>query len=166
MKYFSSSILFLFVITSGLFAQRIEKFFPVSGVCGMCKKKIEAAAISGGAQSAEWDISAKMIKVAYDSSAVSIQKIQSAIAEAGYDNEGGKASDAIYEGLHECCKYREAKTTEGKACCGKKKQCNKKACKDGASSCKSESHEASCKKEDKAGCCKEGKRTKGCCSKE
>ena len=71
----------------------------------MCKQTIEKSLKKEGIQKANWDIDAKIMTITYDTSKVSLQSIQQAIADAGYDNVKFKGKDAAYANLHECCKY-------------------------------------------------------------
>ncbi|MBI9068853.1 MAG: copper ion binding protein [Salinivirgaceae bacterium] len=80
--------------------------FSVNGNCGMCKEKIEAAAIAvNGVSKASWNIDQKMLTVAYDETKINIDSIQKAIANVGYDTDIYKASDDVYNKLPSCCKY-------------------------------------------------------------
>jgi len=131
----------------------------VAGNCGMCKKNIETAAKSAGATAAIWNKDTKILTVSFDGSS-STDKIETAIAAAGYDTEHNKASEEAYKKLDECCQYdRTSKTSAVKeaSCCKEGASC----CKDGKS-CKKDMTAgkkgmACCKKEVK--CCKEG----SCC---
>ena len=82
-----------------------ESKFTVWGNCGMCKQTIEKSLKKEGIQKADWDIDAKIMTITYDTSKVSLQTIQQAIADAGYDNVNVKGNDAAYAKLHECCQY-------------------------------------------------------------
>jgi len=133
-----------------------KESIKVWGNCGMCKKKIEAAAISAGASEANWNVKKKKLHVTYDASATGSQKIQESIAKAGYDTESVTATPESYDALHGCCKYeRKDASASAKAddCCKDGKACSQHAtkadcCKDG----KACSHHAA-----KADCCKDGK---------
>ncbi|MFM8179995.1 MAG: heavy-metal-associated domain-containing protein [Candidatus Kapaibacterium sp.] len=79
----------------------------VSGNCGSCKKKIEAPFKDReGIQSASWDKKTKKFVVTYDSDKIKREQIEDAIVKQGYDTEGKKAQDEVYEALPKCCKYR------------------------------------------------------------
>ena len=85
----------------------MHETFEVSGNCGMCKDRIENAANSlKGVSSASWDISTKKIHIEYNSSIITLDDVQKAIADAGHDNGKYKASDEVYDKLPECCLYR------------------------------------------------------------
>jgi mercuric ion binding protein len=151
-KYVLTIILSL-IFSVGSFAQSVTEVFTVSGNCGMCKSRIEAAAKEAGASQANWDADSKKIKVNFDASATSVVKIQEKIAAVGHDNPGFKASDEVYNKLHGCCKYDRTSAEQAVAmsCCKDGK------CKDG--SCKNTKKECcqngTCDKKDKKGksCC-------------
>lgn len=150
LKYF---FFVLFIsIASISFAQTTTETFKVAGECGMCKKKIEAAAKEAGATYALWNTDSKVMTVKYNSTATNKAKIEKAIAGVGYDTPTIKATDEAYNKLHECCKY-ERSATAAASCCDDEK-CTKTACmKDGKCS-----PDMTCCKE--AGC-----DTKDCCKK-
>ena len=81
--------------------------FKVGGACEMCKERIEKILKVRGIRSAEWDINTKMIEVIYDPVATNLTKINKLINQAGHDTEYGKAKDAVYNELPECCHYRD-----------------------------------------------------------
>lgn len=82
--------------------------FEVSGNCGMCKDRIENAANAiKGVLAASWDISTKKIHIEYNSSIITLDDVQKAIADAGHDNGKYRAPDEVYSKLPECCLYRE-----------------------------------------------------------
>lgn len=79
--------------------------FSVNGNCGMCKEKIEGAALNvKGVTVAEWDVNKKQINVVFNAPAT-LNDVHKAIAAVGYDTDKVKADDAVYNNLHSCCKY-------------------------------------------------------------
>lgn len=91
--------------------------FLVLGNCGMCQRIIEKASIAAGASKATWDMDNDQLTVTFDPAKTSADAIQKAVAEAGYDNVGYKAPDAVYNDLHGCCKYdRSGAPSTAKAC--------------------------------------------------
>lgn len=103
----------LFVLFAQLgFAQTKTETFKVLGECGSCKKKIETAAKSAGADYAVWNKSSKFITVKYNSTSTDQAKIQQAIAGAGYDTPEYKATDDAYNNLDDCCKYDRTASTK------------------------------------------------------
>lgn len=164
LKYFFFSFI-LIVFAQAAFAQKTKsETLNVAGNCGMCKKKIEAAAKSAGASFASWSPESKQLVVKYNPAVANSAKIQQSVAAAGYDTPEVKATEAAYENLHECCKYDRTATSAKADCCADNK-CTKgdDCCKDGtcaknASCCAKASADACC--QPGSDCCKEGKCTK------
>lgn len=108
------AIQFIAVLIFGIFsnsnsiaqANALKKeTIKVWGNCGTCKKKIEKAAKSAGANTAIWDADKQELSVSYNSSKSSSEKIQQAVAGAGYDTQDVKGDDKAYKKLDACCKY-------------------------------------------------------------
>ncbi|MEI6122570.1 MAG: heavy-metal-associated domain-containing protein [Bacteroidota bacterium] len=79
----------------------------VMGKCGMCKTRIENAAKSvKGVTDAQWNDSKNML-VYYTNSPVKKEAVSEAVIKVGHDTELGKASDAVYNQLPGCCRYRQ-----------------------------------------------------------
>ncbi|WP_300598938.1 heavy-metal-associated domain-containing protein [Niabella sp.] len=116
MKKWASMLLGMVMLltASGVYAQAKTEKIAVSGNCGMCKKTIEKAAKTAGAREAVWDISSKTLAVKYNAKNTSGNKIQQAVADAGYDTQEIKGNDAAYEKLHACCRYERTKTYAAK----------------------------------------------------
>ncbi len=98
--------------TTQLFAQsslkKIETAeFEVRGVCQMCEKRIEEAALIKGVKFAEWSKETQMIKVMYKTKNTDLKAIKEAIAEVGHDTDSLKASEEAYAKLPGCCAYRD-----------------------------------------------------------
>ncbi len=91
--------------------------FLVLGNCGMCKKTIEKAALGAKATTANWDSKTDMLDVSFNAKKTSVDKIQKAIAKAGYDNAGYKADDKAYSSLHGCCQYDRTGAAGGTKSC-------------------------------------------------
>ncbi|MCK7539770.1 MAG: efflux RND transporter periplasmic adaptor subunit [Marinilabiliales bacterium] len=86
----------------------LQETFGVSGLCSMCKDRIESAARSvRGVKSASWDQETQLLKVSFDSSLTTLDAIQKTIADAGHDNVDYRAPDDVYNNLPECCLYRK-----------------------------------------------------------
>ena len=87
--------------------------FKVYGKCGTCKTAIESSLKKkDGVQDRNWDQESKMIIVTYDSTLISLEKIQQKIANAGHDTDNLKASDEAYNRLAPCCRYRDIRHQE------------------------------------------------------
>lgn len=82
-------------------------FFKVEGVCNMCKKRIENAALIKGVKMVEWTKETQILKVIYSSKKTSLEKIHAAVADSGHDTTVTKAKDEVYAELPGCCKYRD-----------------------------------------------------------
>ncbi|WP_423127552.1 heavy-metal-associated domain-containing protein [Gaoshiqia sp. Z1-71] len=115
-KVLSLASVFLFGTVAVFAANKSEKF-NVSGNCSMCEKRIEKAALSvKGVSKADWNKESKMIELVFDDSKTDVDQVKMAIAKAGHDTPGHKATDEAYNSLHNCCKYdrgNSAKTHEG-----------------------------------------------------
>ncbi|MBK6932848.1 MAG: heavy-metal-associated domain-containing protein [Saprospirales bacterium] len=93
-------------------AEEKTETFQVVGNCGMCKSKIEKAALGAGVTKANWDTDTDQLSITFDPAKVSTDAVQQAIARVGYDNAGYKAPDEAYDGLHGCCKYDRSERPE------------------------------------------------------
>ena len=106
-----SNVLLIFCFVLGSNAQeklsKNEKAqFEVFGNCGMCKKRIEKAALTvDGVKSADWDIPTKQLQLVYDAKEADILDIHKAIAAVGHDTNLVKADDTVYADLPMCCQY-------------------------------------------------------------
>lgn len=78
----------------------------VHGVCGMCKDRIENAALVKGVKKATWDKQTHQLIVFYKSSKISLDEIEKKVANAGHDTEHYKADQEVYNSLPKCCAYR------------------------------------------------------------
>ena len=84
--------------------------FEVDGICGMCKKRIETAALkTKGVKFAIWDVKSHQINIIFDERKTKIETVKQNIANVGHDVTDFKASDEAYESVHPCCKYRDSK---------------------------------------------------------
>ena len=80
--------------------------FEVLGNCGMCKDRIEKAAISvKGVKYASWDIPSGQLRLVYNGLKTNLDAIEKQIVASGHDSERHKATAEIYEQLPACCKY-------------------------------------------------------------
>lgn len=105
-------VVILLLVNIALAAQAQKKnvnvSFMVNGVCNMCKKRIEKAAIQvKGVKFANWNIKTKQLKVVMDQRKTDVISIQKAIAKVGHDSKNIIANDKAYNSLHFCCLYRD-----------------------------------------------------------
>jgi mercuric ion binding protein len=88
------------------FAQTTKtETFKVFGNCGMCKKRVEKAAVVEGVTKSDWNVDTKIMTVTYDPSKITNAAIQKKIAAVGHDTEKEKATDSVYDKLPGCCHY-------------------------------------------------------------
>lgn len=108
------SILFLAILGSTLSAsaQSTDTTLLVNGVCDMCKKTIESALDIDGVEEAEWSSETKILTLSYNPASISMEEINRAIVESGYDTEFATATEEAYNALHPCCHYRDPEVQE------------------------------------------------------
>jgi copper chaperone CopZ len=98
------------LIGTATFAQNknAKASMEVDGVCGMCKERIEKAAIrTKGVKSAVWNVDTHELKLIYDDRKTDLKAISKSIAAVGHDTKEIKASEEAYNSVHPCCKYRD-----------------------------------------------------------
>jgi len=96
--------------TFSVFAANKTEKIEVKGNCEMCESRIEKAALAvDGVSKADWDKTTKKLKVTFDDSKTSTDKIETAVAKVGHDTPHHKAADDVYNKLPDCCKYERAK---------------------------------------------------------
>ena len=113
---FIFSILFIgFTIQS----QEIKKkknakvAFEVDGICGMCKKRIETAALkTKGVKFAIWNVKTHQLNLIMDQRKTDVSTVQKSILKVGHDiildeNKKLEAKTEAYNSVHSCCKYRD-----------------------------------------------------------
>ena len=89
-------------------ATKTEKI-KVAGKCGMCKTRIEKAALVEGVTKASWDEATQLLTVTYNPAKIKNLDIQKKVAAVGHDTEKVKADDKTYASLPGCCKYKRMK---------------------------------------------------------
>jgi mercuric ion binding protein len=78
----------------------------VLGNCGMCKDRIEKAAISvKGVKYASWDIPSGQLRLVYNGLKTNLDAIEKEIAFSGHDTEHHEATVEVYDQLPACCHY-------------------------------------------------------------
>lgn len=87
----------------------------VDGICGMCKKRIETAALkTKGVKFAIWSPTTHQLNLIMDERKTDVETVQSNILKVGHDIllEDDKklvAENEAYNSVHPCCKYRDEK---------------------------------------------------------
>ena len=80
--------------------------FEVLGNCGMCKDRIEKAAISvKGVKYASWDFPSGQLRLVYNGLKTNLDAIEKQIAGSGHDTENHETTLEIYNQLPACCQY-------------------------------------------------------------
>lgn len=85
----------------------------VDGICGMCKKRIETAALkTKGVKFAIWSVKTHQLNLIMDERKTDIASIQQNILKVGHDvidadNKKVVATEEAYNSVHPCCKYRD-----------------------------------------------------------
>tara|TARA_R110002049_G_scaffold138203_3_gene298203 strand:+ start:811 stop:1182 length:372 start_codon:yes stop_codon:yes gene_type:complete len=100
------------VVCMGMFAfsqnKNAKANIEVDGVCGMCKERIEKAAIrTKGVKSAVWNVDTHELKLIFDERKTDLKTISKNIAAVGHDTKEIKATDEQYNSVHACCLYRD-----------------------------------------------------------
>jgi cation transport ATPase len=116
MKKIISIICLVFVAFAGQ-AQKKKKnaklTFEVDGVCKMCKKRIEKAALNTkGVKFANWDVNNHQLMVIIDERKTDKKTVCQSVAKVGHDTKDIKATQEAYDNLHACCKYRDDEVKE------------------------------------------------------
>ncbi len=105
-------IVMAFLLSVSVQAQKKNKnakvTIEVDGVCMMCKKRIETAALkTKGVKFALWDLKTHQLQLIIDERKIDVTSIQKNIALVGHDTKPIKATDAAYDTVHPCCRYRD-----------------------------------------------------------
>lgn len=105
---------YIFIALAGIFSIGIsaqekpknKEVIEVNGKCGMCKKRIEKAALTvKGVRAAEWSSESKQLELFLNPKKADVLEVEKAIAKVGHDTKRVKATEEEYESLHGCCKY-------------------------------------------------------------
>ena len=109
MKKVILTMLAVAAMSTTMQAKKVKTEIPVNGKCNViCKPRIEKAAKSvSGVLSATWNLKAQKLTLVYDNTKTDTKKVQKAIAASGYDSGNIKASQATYNKLPGCCRYRK-----------------------------------------------------------
>ena len=108
MKQFITILALLMINISFAQDKNAKASIEVDGVCGMCKARIEKAAIkTKGVKSAVWSVQTHELALIYDASKTNVESISKSIAAVGHDTQSVKASDEAYQSIHGCCRYRD-----------------------------------------------------------
>ena len=99
-------IALMLVITAGVAAaQDSTSTFSVTGVCGMCKARIEKAAGGDGLTNAVWEAATQQLTLTYGAG-FDVEAAKQRILAAGHDVDNRTAPQDAYDKLPNCCRYR------------------------------------------------------------
>jgi len=108
-------VLMIFLLSAGVdsaYSQQrrgqslVNTEFKALGLCGMCKTRIERAAMSvEGVRQATWNQAKQMVAVRFDSTRTNQEAIERAIARAGHDTQNFITDEKTYSNMYHCCKY-------------------------------------------------------------
>jgi copper chaperone CopZ len=106
------NIITVIVLCFGIFAfsqnKNAKASMEVDGVCGMCKERIEKAAIrTKGVKSAVWSVDTHELKLIFDERKTNLKTIAQKLADVGHDTKEIKATEEAYNSVHPCCRYRD-----------------------------------------------------------
>ena len=108
MKQFVTILTLLLMNFTFAQSKNARASMEVDGVCGMCKERIEKAAIkTKGVKSAVWTIKTHELALIYDARKTDLDQISKNIAAVGHDTKLIKATDEAYLSVHACCRYRD-----------------------------------------------------------
>lgn len=107
-------VLFAVATTQAQEKKRNAKLsIEVDGVCMMCKKRIEKAALkTKGVKFANWDVKTHNLALIIDERKTDKTLICQSLASAGHDSKDIQATQEAYDNLHPCCKYRDEEVKE------------------------------------------------------
>jgi mercuric ion binding protein len=87
--------------------------FEVDGICGMCKVRIQKAALkTKGVKSASWDVKTHMLSLIIDERKTDVKIVQKNIANVGHSTQEIECSLEAYNNLDACCKYNDAQVVK------------------------------------------------------
>jgi mercuric ion binding protein len=100
----------LFLLALGMFSCETRtpektETFKVWGNCEKCKVTIEAACNVDGVTEKNWNVESTLMTVKFDTTKITLNRIEELIAKAGYDNDGYYGDDYVYGKLESCCQY-------------------------------------------------------------
>ncbi len=79
--------------------------FEVKGNCGLCKERIENAALIKGVKWVDWNKVTDTLTLIYRTDKVNILDVHNSIAEAGHTTDKVKCNMDAYNKLPACCAY-------------------------------------------------------------
>ena len=94
--------------TTVVVAQTQKESIDVRGNCGMCKARIEKAAIQvKGVKYAVWQAETEQLSVLFNAKKTTVDSIAASISAVGHEANGVAVKDEVYADLPMCCQYRD-----------------------------------------------------------
>ncbi|ARV10310.1 ATPase [Winogradskyella sp. PC-19] len=108
MKKLLTLTVMLFTVIAFAQDKNARKTIEVDGICGMCKERIEKAAIrTKGVKSGIWSVKTHELKLIFDERKTDLETISKKLASVGHDTKIIKATEEQYNSVHPCCRYRD-----------------------------------------------------------
>ena len=108
----------LMLISASIYAQSnkpVTTNITVGGTCEMCKARIEKTVDVKGVKYAEYTLAEHKLEITYVPSKISEEQLHKILNEVGHDTNKSKATDAQYDKIHTCCKYRTHEHKDGES---------------------------------------------------
>lgn len=100
-------IIMLFLAATAV-AQTEKATISVRGNCGMCKARIEKAAIkTKGVKYAVWQTDIEALTFIYNTKKTTVSQVSANIAAVGHEANGVAVIDSVYAALPMCCQYAD-----------------------------------------------------------
>ena len=102
-------LLFVLLLSYPVFSQSKTVEIDVKGVCGMCKARIEKAALkTKGVKYAQWSPETLKLSAIIDSKKTNIRRIAINISAVGHQASEFPVDNDVYNSLPLCCQYRDS----------------------------------------------------------
>ena len=113
MKKIASIVAIMLISFSYGQSKNAKASMEVDGVCGMCKARIEKAAVrTKGVKSAVWSIQTHELSLIYDARKTNLDSVAKNVAAVGHDTKSIKATEEAYLSVDACCRYRDEKVVK------------------------------------------------------
>ena len=94
-------------------AQTQKETLDVRGNCGMCKARIEKAAVQvKGVKYAVWQAETEQLRLLFNAKKTTVDSIAASISAVGHEANGIPVKDEVYADLPMCCQYRDESSKE------------------------------------------------------
>ena len=101
-------LLFVLLLSYPVFSQSKTVEIDVKGVCGMCKARIEKAALkTKGVKYAQWSPETQKLSAIITSKQTHIRTIAINISAVGHQASEFPVDNDVYNSLPLCCQYRD-----------------------------------------------------------